>query len=72
MSADVTEEVRDLLNIYANGAKHFATKQENITRNLVHFMKEFCSAYEERIEMEQKYAALKHKLGIDEEEGDDE
>ncbi len=73
MSADITEEMKDLIDIYGEGADHFRNKQEQMLPVLVSLMKEFCSAYDQQILLEDKYDALKQKLDIvDEEEGDDE
>ncbi len=69
MSIDMTNELKDLFDIYGKGAEHFRNEEKAILPILVAYMKEFCNAYDKRTDMECKFQILQEKLAtIDDEE----
>lgn len=71
MSVDMTDEMKDLFEMYSKGIEHFGSKERSILPGLVHYMKEFCEAYDNRVDLEQRLDRLAEKLDLCEEEEDE-
>lgn len=72
---DVSEEMKDLLKVYAKAHEELENQAAGTLHNLIYDMKRFIGIYDEKEKVESKLKSLKNKLGIEDEEedeGDDE
>ncbi len=81
MGVEVSEELKDLLQVYTDAEKHLKVKEEDALQTLTAYMKRYTEVSDERKKISKKLENLKAKLAPpqcqgcgeeDEDEGDDE
>ncbi len=72
LAVDVSDELKDLLNVYTNAEDHLRRKKEDSLKNLTHFMKRYLHDEEEYKKVVDKLESLKSKINPTEEKSKEE
>lgn len=69
---DMSHEIADLLKVYVESHEQLELRAESVLENLVGYMRRFVEIYDEKQKVKDKLDNLKHKLGLDKQEEEDE